>query len=68
MFCMLKKKKSLGRDLEHIQMTWMKFIEMNATMCEMKSTLDFGSFLSVFSLWDPYNVNVGVFNVVPEVS
>ena len=37
-------------------------------MCEMKSTLDFGSFLSVFSLWDPYNVNVGVFNVVPEVS
>ena len=26
-----------------------------------------GSFLSLFSFWDPYNVNVGVFNVVPEV-
>ena len=25
-------------------------------------------FLSLFSFWDPYNVNVGVFNVVPEVS
>ena len=37
-------------------------------MCEMKSTLGFGSFLSVFSFWDPYNVDVGVFNVVPEVS
>ena len=27
-----------------------------------------GSFLSLFSFWDPYNANVGVFNVVPEVS
>ena len=26
------------------------------------------SFLSLFSFWDPYNANVGVFNVVPEVS
>ena len=26
------------------------------------------SFLSLFSFWDPYNVNIGVFNVVPEVS
>ena len=26
------------------------------------------SFLSLFSFSDPYNVNVGVFNVVPEVS
>ena len=25
------------------------------------------SFLSLF-LWDPYNLNVGVFNIVPEVS
>ena len=25
-------------------------------------------FLSLFSFWNPYNVNVGVFNVVPEVS
>ena len=25
-------------------------------------------FLSLFFFWDPYNVNVGVFNVVPEVS
>ena len=25
-------------------------------------------FLSLFSFWDPYSVNVGVFNVVPEVS
>ena len=24
--------------------------------------------LSLFSFWDPYNVNVGAFNVVPEVS
>ena len=24
--------------------------------------------LSLFSFWDPYNANVGVFNVVPEVS
>ena len=24
--------------------------------------------LSLFSYWDPYNVNVGVLNVVPEVS
>ena len=24
--------------------------------------------LSLFSFWDPYNVNVGEFNVVPEVS
>ena len=24
--------------------------------------------LSLFAFWDPYNVNVGVFNVVPEVS
>ena len=27
-----------------------------------------GSFLSLFSFWDPYNVNVVEFNVVPEVS
>ena len=27
-----------------------------------------GSFLSLFFFWDPYNVNVVVFNVVPEVS
>ena len=27
-----------------------------------------GSFLSLFSFWDPYNVNVGAFNVVLEVS
>ena len=27
-----------------------------------------GSFLSLFSFWDPYNANVGAFNVVPEVS
>ena len=26
------------------------------------------SFLSLSSFWDPYNVNVGAFNVVPEVS
>ena len=26
------------------------------------------SLLSLFSFWDPYNVNVGAFNVVPEVS
>ena len=26
------------------------------------------SFLSIFSFWDPYNANVGAFNVVPEVS
>jgi len=26
------------------------------------------SFLSLFSFWDPYNANVGEFNVVPEVS
>ena len=26
------------------------------------------SFLSLFSLWNPYNVNVGGFSVVPEVS
>ena len=26
------------------------------------------SFLSLASFWDPYNVNVGAFNVVPEVS
>ena len=26
------------------------------------------SFLSLFSSWDPYNVNVGAFNVVPEVA
>ena len=25
-------------------------------------------FLFLFFLWDPYNLNVGVFNVVPEVS
>ena len=25
-------------------------------------------FLFLFSFWDPYNANVGVFNVVPEVS
>ena len=25
------------------------------------------SFLSLFSFWDPYNVNVGVFNVVSEI-
>ena len=24
--------------------------------------------LSLFSFWDPYNENVGVFNVIPEVS
>ena len=24
--------------------------------------------LTLFSFWDPHNVNVGVFNVVPEVS
>jgi len=28
----------------------------------------FLGFLSLFSFWDPYNENVGVFNVVPEVS
>ena len=27
-----------------------------------------GSFLCLFSFWDPYNPNVGAFNVVPEVS
>ena len=27
-----------------------------------------GSFLSLFSFWDPYNANVVAFNVVPEVS
>ena len=27
-----------------------------------------GCFLSLFSFWDPYNENVVVFNVVPEVS
>ena len=27
-----------------------------------------GSFLCLFSFWDPYNVNIGAFNVVPEVS
>ena len=27
-----------------------------------------GSFLSLFSFWDLYNVNVVAFNVVPEVS
>ena len=26
------------------------------------------SFLSLSSFWDPYNVTVGAFNVVPEVS
>ena len=26
------------------------------------------SFLSLSSFWDPYNANVGEFNVVPEVS
>ena len=26
------------------------------------------SFLLLFSFWDPYNVNIGVFNDVPEVS
>ena len=26
-----------------------------------------GSFLSLFSFWDPYNVNVVMFNIVPEV-
>ena len=26
------------------------------------------SFLSLFSFWDPYNVNVGAFNIVLEVS
>ena len=25
-------------------------------------------FLCLFSFWDPYNVNIGAFNVVPEVS
>ena len=25
-------------------------------------------FLSLFSLWDPYNVNVVAFNVVPDIS
>jgi len=25
------------------------------------------SFLSLFSFWDPYNANIGVFNVVLEV-
>ena len=25
-------------------------------------------FLSLFSFWDPYNANVGAFNIVPEVS
>ena len=33
------KKKSLSRDLEHIKMTWMKFIEMNAAVCGGKHTL-----------------------------
>ena len=28
----------------------------------------FSQVLSFFSFWDPYNVNVGAFNVVPEVS
>ena len=27
-----------------------------------------GSFLSLFSFWEPYNANVVAFNVVPEVS
>ena len=27
-----------------------------------------GSFLSLFSFWDPYNANAGVFTVVPEAS
>ena len=26
------------------------------------------SFLSLFSFWDPYNMNIGAFNVVPEFS
>ena len=26
------------------------------------------SFLSLFSFWDPYNMNAGAFNIVPEVS
>ena len=26
------------------------------------------AFLILFSIWDPYNSNVGVFNIVPEVS
>ena len=25
------------------------------------------SFLSLFFFWDPYNANIGVFNVVPEI-
>ena len=28
----------------------------------------FGLFLFLFTFWDPYNVNIGVFDVVPEVS
>ena len=34
----------------------------------ISSNIIFRSFLSLFSFWDPYNVNVGVFNVVSEVS
>ena len=34
----------------------------------ISSNIIFGSFLSLFSFWDLYNVNVGVFNVVSEVS
>ena len=26
------------------------------------------SFLSLFLFWEPYNANVGAFNVVPEIS
>lgn len=30
----------LRRDLQRVNIAWVKFIEMNATMCEGKSTLD----------------------------
>ena len=28
----------------------------------------FSGVLSLFSFWDPYNVNIGAFNAVPKVS
>ena len=52
------------------------FLDLGGSfLCHVREVFDYnlfkyflGSFLSLFSFWDPYNANVVALNVVPEVS